>query len=117
MVFALDLFMSPDPKVHLYNQFYEPLSDEVFDQEMTRGETDARIFEGIQSYLEGDYFGAIQILERNPEGGFVLSLSQLGLRQHEDALVSLKRYHTDQPDHPDALWYLGLTSLRTGNIN
>ena len=102
VVLIFRLYMSPDPNIRLYNKYYDPLSKEVFDQELTRGESDATLFEGVQCYLEGDYSGAISKLETISDGSFVLGLSLLGLGQYEDALAPLKGFHADHPDHPES---------------
>lgn len=117
VLLILRFYTTVDPIIRMYNKYYNPLPEDAFEQEYIRGESDELILEGISCYLEGDYQCVIQKLKPGTEGSFLLGISYMGLDQYEEALESLENFLTEHPDHPEALWYLGLTSIRLGNTS
>jgi len=108
----------------LFQGYYAPLNASDYSQ---RGETSSLykdLSEGINRYIQGDYEESTVFFNQmgsvyadQPEVQFFSGLAYLGLEQYEQAGVILADYVEHNTRFlPEALWYLSLTCLKTGDI-
>lgn len=108
----------------LFRDYYEPLDASGYSQ---RGEVNALyqdLSEGINSYANGNFNEAKLIFDRlgsvyrdQPEVQFFRGLTYIGLKQYQYAKVTLEDYIYNNSRYlPEAIWYLSLCCLKTGDL-
>lgn len=107
----------PDPNNRLYNHYYEPLAASYQEEIFKRGKTADHLEQGLQFYFLGEYDKAILLLKDKPGGQFFLGLSLLEKEDFNQATPILEAFVDANPNHSEALWYLGLAQIRQGEID
>jgi hypothetical protein len=116
------LLPSSNPE-KLFESYYKPFNAiSPVTRSMNSNETDS-YSSAIESYNAGNYeraaAGFAGIVEKDPSAvalQFYLGLSQLALKNYEQAINMFTRVPNDSGEFgKETLWYLGLTYLKTAN--
>jgi tetratricopeptide (TPR) repeat protein len=122
ILLAIRLFIPANMPDILFENFYRPLPAADYIQRGEAGVNLSDLSEGIALYNQGAYEESIRVLDRAgsvqgglPEADLFRGLDYLGLEQYETARDILAEYTENNTGHlPEALWYLSLCYLKTG---
>ena len=115
---------STDPD-RLFQQYYIPLAASDYIQRGTVSDHYPEVVEGINSYRSGNYQESILLFHKLQDSDpgvqtdiqFFTGLSHMGLKHYKDAEEIFKVFIDNHTRYrPEAIWYLSLCYLQTGNI-
>ena len=127
LVFSLLLFKSLTPSYtsdSVYKQYYEPLEANSFNLRGNSNEDAGKLQTGVDYYLSKNYTKAElvfdELLKKNenlPEVRLYSGLNQMGKGNFANAInLFTDIISADDQYIPEALWYLGLCYIKTGEI-
>ncbi len=105
-----------EPNDRFYQHYYTPVSREVLELSIVRGNADRHLHEGIECYLNEDYQCAIEKFLNSEQHTFYLGLAYLGIDEPLTAKGYLSIYQSSHPEFPDASWYLSLSLIRLNDL-
>lgn len=117
-LFAINYFSAPDlSSKQLAQAYFEPLSDAM----TSRDEGDSLTSRAMTFYNQGDFKGAIPILEqlvltKEPFAELYLAVAYMGVGDYVAAQTIWEKLSVDDPIYPNTiLWYAALTDLALDN--